>query len=422
MKVNNQTILTSGYKKTHTKQPKQANFRGWAACPLESVTIRPNHYREFNLLLLELQRKCGQYFNINVLFSDRLVKDINTLPLHKNQPLAQSTNNKWMQDYGIYLSEDKFMNIRYIETVKENFNPGYNIAQLAGVESKDSYLPFEGGNMFLGKKHDGEGYAIIGDKVICEMVEQILKRDPEYSVLINEGNKIIEIVKCALFVDPKYKGLIPKLRSRIADELQIKPKNLYCAKQSSFHIDMVIRPLDYPYVLVGDPNLTIELAKQKYANTHHMSHLQLMSKKTEKSSGETKQNNEAKSNAVDVSVQYLKSQGLIPIRVPGLLPEHYPGLNYMNAIVHQDTDGRFIYITNKNHYKAFLDIDFEEIFVDYVKSHVPSIKKVIFIDGNELIEALLQNQQGGIHCLSLEKPDFRKWKTMLSAQNSEHAP
>lgn len=419
MKISNQINFNNNYKSTSPAKAKITNFKGWAACPLESITLRPNHYKQFNSLLLELQRECGQYFKIQAFLPDRLVKDVNALALRENQPLAPEKCSKWLQDQGVYLDNNNILNFRFLEGVTNDYCPDFNLARFEKVESKDTSMPFEGGNIFLGKKPNGDGYAIVGDKVICEMVVQILKRDPEYSVLINEGNNIYDIVTCALQFDPKYRDLIAKLHRRIADELHIIPKNIYCAKQSSAHIDMSIKPLDFPYVLVGDPSLTIELAKQRYANSAQLGYLQQMSENKTKSSIETKRNANA-GNVIDISVQYLKMQGLIPIRVPGLLPEHYKGFNYMNAIVHQDTDGRLIYITNKNGYKDVFGIDFEEIFVDYLKKHVPSIKKVIFIDGNELIEAVLQHQNGGIHCLSLEKPDFKKWDELLKRQRSNN--
>ena len=54
-------------------------------------------------------------------------------------------------------------------------------------------------------------------------------------------------------------------RQDIASSLGVERNNLHIVPQTNFHLDMDIRPLVYPYVLVGDSDLTLELAKKTYA-------------------------------------------------------------------------------------------------------------------------------------------------------------
>lgn len=388
MRVSNQISNNTMYSNRSLTKAKPANFQGWAACPLKSITLKPDNSHEFKPLLNELRQKCGKYFDINVLLAGKLERNLDNVVCNPNGDIIDVTNFIWAQDYGIFLNSRKMNVFMYGKHDWKNFN--FQLGELSGCHSKETYLPLEGGNCFLGKKPDGAPYAIVGINAF-------------------EG-----ITRHALMDEYTYSILLQSRKQDIANELGVKVQNLYIIKQPDFHLDLAIRPLHYPYVLVGDPNLTIDLAKQSYPDTVYQSDAiyRMDKNRIRPSLGQDHA-------TPDETVKQLESFGFKPIKVPGLLGHPYKDLNYMNAIVHQDSDGKLIYVTNRNNsYKTLEGINFERIFVDYLKEHVPSIKRVIFIDAKGFIQQMLYGRDGGIHCLSLERPDFRKWNTLLRKQNS----
>ena len=68
-------------------------------------------------------------------------------------------------------------------------------------------------------------------------------------------------------------------------------------------------------------------------------------------------------------------------------------------------------------YTVIINIDkhFKKIFSDYLKTNVPQIKKVIYISGDDSMPDILEQLHGGVHCMSTEKPDFKKWDELLKA-------
>ncbi len=232
----------------------------------------------------------------------------------------------------------------------------------------DINMPIEGGNCFLGKKTSGEYFALIGNKNLC-------------------GNDIPFIAK----------------------HLGIKGENVHLIPQPDFHIDLGIRPLNYPYVLLGDRKLTANLILAKYK-------LDNSTKLLIETEGNFLPHDYA---GIDKIEHELRQKMFIPIRVPGILGDNQ--VNYMNAIVHQESKGDLIYITNDCQPSCYKNIDINSLFKEYLMKQVPQIKKVEFISGGSnnnsnaygtYMNFALARTGGGIHCMTSERPDFVKWNAM----------
>ena len=200
----------------------------------------------------------------------------------------------------------------------------------------------------------------------------------------------------------------------IARALGIKEENVYLISQPNFHIDLAIRPLTYPYVLLGDCKLTAELISAQYQSNK----LNTLTKLCLDSDGADPLYGYA---SIETIEKELIKQDFIPIRVPGLLGPNIA--NYMNAVVHIKPNGDLIYITNDckpyNYQKDGININ--QLFKRYLIEKVPKIKKVEFISGGSSTKAdgsrtymnsCLARNNGGIHCMTSERPDFVKWNAM----------
>ena len=114
----------------------------------------------------------------------------------------------------------------------------------------------------------------------------------------------------------------------------------------------------------------------------------------------------------DKIIKELEEQGFIPIRIGGVYGR---GISYMNAIVNEHPDGTISYITNSTKGSEFEGLD--EVFERELRAKVPNLRDVYFISGgadkeysnlNAIME-ILSKHSGGIHCLTLEEPNFERW-------------
>ena len=54
--------------------------------------------------------------------------------------------------------------------------------------------------------------------------------------------------------------VLPDSKAKIGKEYRVKKKNVFTIPQQYYHLDMFIRPIGYPFVLVDNP----QLVKEKY--------------------------------------------------------------------------------------------------------------------------------------------------------------
>jgi len=364
MKISNNT----NYNYSKNSTPQKTSFKGYFACPLKAIYIKPFPEPKFILMFKELQNKCGKYFNIALDLKESVEADLSKIKLQRDGIVWGSSHPTWLQDYCLIMQKT----VAVFTQSGSRFIPE-SLADKIGLPKIIVKPNIEGGNCFLGVKRSGKKFALVGEDVLDKKM---------------------------IFSSVRYN------RKDIAFSLGVEKNNLHIIPQPNFHLDMAIRPLVYPYVLVGDPDLTLELARKTYASD---------AKKMQKIAQIEKavvQKTDPQYASAKNTVSALERQGFKPIRVPGLLNDAFRALNFMNAIVHQLPDGRLIYITNKSSLRGAEGINFETIFKEYLKEHVPEVKKIVFISGNGFTQEKLRSQQGGIHCMSLEHPDFKQWSRL----------
>ena len=336
--------------------PKKIQFKGWAAAPIKELHIQPGRDASFMPFIHELNNKCKDYFKIVIQLTDGLVSDTKKVKLDNYKQIKGSSELFWGQDNKIFFENNK------LGIFAESKDPitASMLAEKLRVRTKTILLDTQGGNCFLGKKPNGETYALVGKDALSGTDE-----------------------------------------NTVAQSFDVKVENLHFISQPNFHIDMVVRPLTYPHVLVGDPKLTAELAKKGLS-------------KNQCKDFDAKYFNEISREyaSTNKTVKELKAQGFEPIRVPGLISGRR-GVNFMNAIVHQKPDGNLVYITNKTHIGKNNGLDLQKIFENDLKSKFPQIDTFIYIDGKGHVQESLTSLFGGTHCMTCERPDFEKWNEIL---------
>lgn len=367
--ANNNSYLPTKYPKKDAS--KNTSFKGYFACPIKELHIQTAYeklkFPKMHLMIQELNEKCRRYFEIVVQTKNGLVKPQN-LETDKEgfiiEPVA--TRYKYGQDNKLFI-EDSMLLLRYPNS--SNWEAAKSLAENLKLKTTSVFENIAGGNCFLGKKPNGETFALIGDDaLVYEEDEMTLIRTPE----------------------------------DLAKSLHIKPENLHILSQPDYHLDVAIRPLKYPYVLVNDMDLAKESVKTE-AQKKQIDSMNFREKSAINGRGYISPEKTAKQ---------LKKQGFMPVLVPGTLGHRE--LNYMNAIVHQDTDGKLVYITNHSDYGKSIGIDMEKIFTDCLKKKAPDVKEIIFIDGESFVPSCFRQESGAIHCLTSERPDFEKWKTLFA--------
>lgn len=366
MKINNQYNNQNIYKKTNSQKP---SFRGYFACPIKELHIQTCCRVKQYPMIRELQEKCGKYFDILVQLKDRVVKPTQ-LKLTKDRFIEDSLGqnslggDEFGQDNKLFLKNNKLAVFRYH---KSNIDAD-NLAETLNLEkiNINPEIEIEGGNCFFGKNDNGENFILVGQDALSNSSKEDL-----------------------------------------ALGFSIKPDNVFVIPQPEFHLDVTLRPLKYPYILVGDPDLAKEVVDSKEHKNIIDGYIRFRHKRNQFRGFAP-----AKETAAN-----LKKLGFKPIMVPGIVGGNT--VNFMNAIVHQNNDGSFVYITNHTLFAEEGGIDMEAIFEKYLKKAVPDIREVIFINGDEFVPACLKFASGGIHCLTNERPDFKKWETLI---NGAHLP
>ncbi len=226
-----------------------------------------------------------------------------------------------------------------------------------------------GGNFYLGKKADGEKFMLIGSN------EQMMTN-----------------------------------KSAISKRYDVKEENIHFIQQQDYHLDMAIRPIGYPYVLINNPEMVLK-------NENKARGIKTKSKPT-------LDKNDHKMMTYKIALEQLKQIGFVPIPIGAVYSEKHAPVNFMNAIVNKHDDGSISYITNSSKcddvriskYQKIFEKDLERKLDELRKqdSNIPVLKNIYFIagenygDSNEVMDNLLEGA-GGVHCMSSEEPKFDVW-------------
>lgn len=226
----------------------------------------------------------------------------------------------------------------------------------------------QGGNFFIGKYPNGEKWMMIGssEKRFCN-------RTPQISKLYN-----------------------------------IKEENIFYVQQQDYHLDLSVRPIGFPYVLVNNPRLALENRNKAHGYNKPLNNRELNKIVSEMS-------------LYKRSIRELENAGFKPIPVGGVFED---GINFINAVVNMHEDKSISYITNSSKCDSKTISKYQDIFEQELRKklkqlgnfdkNAPKLQNIYFIQGenygdsNELMDNLIGGA-GGIHCMSLEEPNFDRW-------------
>lgn len=333
-----------------TKIP-QIKFQGYDAAPLKSIYMHRND-------------------------EDGIIDEMKHVADSEKIKLVNYTDGyyrQWAQDDKFLTEVQNSKPILLKEKIENHKGFAKKIKKNEGIDSKEPKIFLTGGNMFMGKKENGEKWLLVG-------ADEIAGSGFSKTTALEEISKTYDV----------------------------KPENITILNQPNFHLDMSIRPIGYPYVLVNDPKLTARNLKRY--------HNKIPEKVFEEKTYFYPSTQSRTYAPCEMTINELEEAGFIPIRIAGIYSFDKGEINYMNAIVNKHKDGTVSYITNsaKDTYFSV----FDKIFENDLKMAVKNLDKIHFVSGKEtpnLYNArnpmmyILKNMHGGIHCMSLEEPDFKKW-------------
>ena len=337
------------------------NFKGYDATPIKSLYLgTPTCDPDLDVIedIKDVAKREG--IKTYLLTSDNIFED--EIP----DNWVGGYMDPWNQDKMLFLENNKKVEVHAADGL---WGLPHKLSQkflTRGIKESDVWLKTACGNYFVGKKENGEKYILAGE---------------------------------ASEIDAK----------KIAEIQKIKPENIHIIPQSAFHIDMIVRPIGYPYILVNDEEKVEENIENLNATNSVKNNSKILAKKYR---------SDISRNGKQVSgkeiAKILESQGFKPILIGGL---YSYGANFMNAIIHKRNDGNLVYITNsaENLGKGRAEEQLQKMFEKDLRKKVPNIAKVDFILGkearffgeNNIFNYLISD--GGVHCMCAEEPDFDKW-------------
>lgn len=359
MKVDYSNYMISGNYKSNVA------FKGYDARPLKYILMRDSYLIDTLPAAKEIE-KIGKKHGFGMLFEG--YEMLEKIPSGKfNSRMIQP----WIQDY-VHILKDKLMTVNGFnrpKLVEKFFNKS--------VKNMDCHDFVKGGNLFFVKK-DGAEKIIVGQNDYAK-AKKMFKTDDIISI-----------------------------------------------PQADYHIDLFIRPLKDGKILVADDRITLSilnnarkiLAKEQGLVTDDaLAKLDCVIKSMKNAL--YKRPCQSSENVI----KKLEKEGFSVIRVPGRIVKDHESsdiknlLNFMNAIVHENSKGDLVYITNNSGFLRSLGLDkkivnhiglnFEKIFKDSVQEYIKP-KNIYFIKGGKEpeseIDFILKSQDGGIHCMTCEIP------------------
>lgn len=324
--------------------------------------------------------------------------------------------NFWAQDNKILISHNDETTLICPELYSENESiEAINLAYNAKMEGGFSELTFDGGNVFLGKKDDGEnyfmtsmatlymsaGYQWLKTKNISDLTFKTVKEFFDNGELRNTHNQVIASEE---ELDKEISKWVDVVEQIISEDFNVKKENMIFLPSAEFHLDFAIRPLDYPYVLVNDDE---ELAKVVTRLETEFKNDELAQKQIQKIKTKIIER-QSQYSSTDELCQELEKKGFVPIKIAGAYGRG--PINFINAIVHKQGND-LVYITNSTKASSKLYERLQDIFEEDLKNKCPQIKRIYFVDGgkadnnqNTIMEYLFK-YNGGIHCLCCEEMD-----------------
>lgn len=353
------------------------SFKGYDARPLKGLFLRNTGMSGFNKIASHLEQIGKLHgFDVFVQTNENIIsKNLANLPDKKF--IRGGSIYTWCQDNITFLPNKNFIsNVSVISKLSTN------VENFFGLTKHETRHHIAGGNYFVISNNDKN--------------EMLLGR-------YNIGDL-----------------------GRLTEMLNVSSIKLL--SQADFHIDLFIRPLKNKVVLIADDQMWIDrisnvlekIEKDKTLNSNPKICKVQNKLKEIKNILNTMNIQIPNSNYAPLSKvnQELIEAGYKTVKVPGrifeyknsddgILPNHI--LNYMNGIVHVNSNDELIYITNKSNLNKYcgitpqiareIDFDFQSEFINSVKDYI-NPENIYFVD----TQKFLKLYEGGVHCLCAEIP------------------
>ncbi len=372
------------------------SFKGYDARPLNAIYMQKSAIQGSYAIYNELH-DIGREVGFDVIMNAPQFRLLSTPEELKYAVRTANYGNCWAQDNKVFINKDGAVTILYPDKTNNNILnvEAKELAQKLGINCALSKCHFEGGNIFLGIKDNGEKYLLMGADTISENLGARLETEEDMTEYVRNYIKPTRAKN-----NPKtIKREINDIIDDFSKDFDIKKDNIFIIRQPSFHLDMTIRPLKYPYVLVNDIKETDKVAKNFKGDKSILNNYrdyQIANVLLNYESG-------------DKIADDLEKNGFKPIRVPGVFGRN---INFMNAIVHEKKDGSLCYITNSCECANEDYMYFQKAFEKSLKKTCKDIDDIRFVSGGRSLKpdnnimTLLGWLYGGIHCMTAEEPKF----------------
>lgn len=300
----------------------------------------------------------------------------------------------WAQDTKNFLCNGGIKNL--LCSSREAILKKDNLGELSDYEVRFRKNLPRGGNFYIGYKPDGEKWMILSAKTTMKDIRSIYKGDYDENTRLRGLHNTRELVTLG----------------QIADVFGVKIENICLVNTSYEDLDMLVRPIGYPYVLVNDCDSTVKnmmKLKSKNADNNKQFDIFEMYDKCYKYDYVSKE-----------LADLLEKAGFIPVKIGGAYSND---VNFLNALAFRTENGGISYITNSTRDSSPEFEYLEKLFEEDLRSKVDNIENVYFVSGGNARENgfpdadkpdinsmmyWLGGNRGGIHCMTAEIPDFDK--------------
>lgn len=388
---------------------KTQSFKGHGAGKIKALYMQ-NAFLPAQIPVYNELRQIGKAHNFDVfihnqdtLHSERMNKDSD----------ERCAYEIWAQDNKTILKRDgQTVIISGVYMPKTEEAEAKSLSRLKKIPHEKAELFLEGGNFFIGKKADGKRYLIVGSQSINvsalhhylkDKKNDITKDDIElFAEKYKLRNSKGEVIATFEEFNDEFEKWKTVALEKFQETFDVEKDDITIISQGEYHNDLAIRPLNYPYVLVNDEEMSKNNIK-RLENKFKLDAGATVFAIDMKSKLKTR---DKKYATCDRICNQLEKNGFIPIRIGGGYGANT--INFINAIVHQNGDD-LIYITNSaesgNKYYEYL----QTLFESALKEKCPQITKIYFVKGalaeknSNIILEYLKRYKGGIHCLCSEE-------------------
>lgn len=406
-----------------TTYNQQTYFKGYDARPLKALYLS-SPKKELGLELERIGKKAG--FDVFIPSGRTLLK-----ASEAKYAYADLSNSPWAQDIATISPKKKIITNEYYDDFADNLS-----RKLGLSKDFDREIP-QGGNMYYVKDTDGKDILLAGQ----DAQKSIDKLEGAKSVL--GVDKIEYIPQMDYHIDLFVRPLDNKRILLTDDSLTIKAFN----KGIKSIQKLLKKEPKKTELLVVKENLDKELNKFKKSVLNNVQAPREDVKDILENKGfqvigvpgriyqtfpEPEDIEIAEEYISEASNKKSKKLAFLPI-FPEELLSFYPcvskeksikpeeqqlihSLNFMNAIITKNKKGEMVYISNKSDFDKRIGLtpeiikesgfSFEKEFVNSLKPYIKE-ENVYFVEGkNGEIQDSLENLAGGIHCLTMEMPQF----------------